>query len=74
MPQSDFTSHLVRKGALHNLQELDAAMAARRRDSLGDILTRQSPPPAGGHLHDYSQTLISDLAADRVSIVQYRDF
>jgi general secretion pathway protein E len=37
MPQSDFISHLVRKGALRNAQELDAAMASRRRDSLGDI-------------------------------------
>src|SRR3954471_897042 len=37
MPQSDFINHLVRKGALRNAQELDAAMAARRRDSLGDI-------------------------------------
>jgi general secretion pathway protein E len=37
MPQSDFISYLVRKGALRNTQELDAGMAARRRDSLGDI-------------------------------------
>ena len=37
MPNSDFISHLVRKGALCNAQELDASMAARRRDSLGDI-------------------------------------
>src|SRR6266850_2367221 len=37
MPQSDFISYLVRKGALRNAQELDAGMAARRRDSLGDI-------------------------------------
>jgi general secretion pathway protein E len=37
MQQSDFISHLVRKGALRNAQELDAAMAAQRRDSLGDI-------------------------------------
>jgi general secretion pathway protein E len=37
MPQSDFVSYLVRKGALRNAQELDAGMAARRRDSLGDI-------------------------------------
>ena len=37
MPQSDFISYLVRKGALRNAQELDAGMAARRRDSLNDI-------------------------------------
>jgi len=37
MPQSDFISYLVRKGALRNAQELDAGMASRRRDSLGDI-------------------------------------
>jgi general secretion pathway protein E len=37
MPQSDFISYLVRKGALRNAQELDAGMATRRRDSLGDI-------------------------------------
>jgi general secretion pathway protein E len=37
MQQSDFISHLVRKGALRNAQELDAAMAAQRPDSLGDI-------------------------------------
>jgi len=37
MPQSDFISYLVRKGALRNAQELDAGMSARRRDSLGDI-------------------------------------
>jgi len=37
MPQGDFISYLVRKGALRNTQELDAGMAARRRDSLGDI-------------------------------------
>src|SRR6266581_306654 len=37
MPQSDFISYLVRKGALRNAQELDAGMAARRRDSLADI-------------------------------------
>jgi len=37
MPQSDFISYLVRKGALRNAQELDAGMASRRRDSHGDI-------------------------------------
>jgi general secretion pathway protein E len=37
MPQSDFISHLVRKGALRNAQELDGATAARRRDTFGDI-------------------------------------
>jgi len=37
MPQSDFIGHLLRKGALRNAQELDAAMASRQRDSLGDI-------------------------------------
>jgi len=37
MPNSDFISHLVRKGTLRNAQELDAAMGARRRDSLSDI-------------------------------------
>jgi general secretion pathway protein E len=37
MPNSDFISHLVRKGALRNAQELDAGMAASRRDSLRDI-------------------------------------
>src|SRR5262245_38625969 len=36
MPQSDFIGHLLRKGALRNAQELDAAMASRQRDSLGD--------------------------------------
>ena len=37
MPDSDFISHLVRKGALRNAQELDAGMAARRCDSFRDI-------------------------------------
>jgi general secretion pathway protein E len=37
MPQSDFIGHLLRKGALRNAQELDAAMASRQRGSLGDI-------------------------------------
>jgi general secretion pathway protein E len=37
MPQSDFISHLARKGALRNAQELDGAAAARRRDTFGDI-------------------------------------
>jgi general secretion pathway protein E len=37
LPQSDFISYLVRKGALRNAQELDAGMAARRRDSLNDV-------------------------------------
>src|SRR5215475_6077958 len=37
MPQSDFISHLARKGALRNAQELDGATAARRRDTFGDI-------------------------------------
>jgi general secretion pathway protein E len=37
MPQSDFISHLARKGALRNAQELDGAAAARRRDTFGDV-------------------------------------
>ena len=37
MPQSDFISHLARKGALRDAQELDGTTAARRRDTFGDI-------------------------------------
>src|SRR5262250_1218973 len=37
LQQSDFISHLARKGALRNAQELDGASAARRRDTFGDI-------------------------------------
>jgi hypothetical protein len=37
MPQSDFISHLARKGALRNAQEPEGATAARRRDTFGDI-------------------------------------
>jgi general secretion pathway protein E len=37
MPQSDFISHLARKGALRNAQELDGVTAARRRDTFGDV-------------------------------------
>jgi len=36
MPQSEFISHLARKGALRNAQEFDGATAARRRDTFGD--------------------------------------
>src|SRR5215467_8378999 len=36
MPQSDFISHLARKGALRNAQEPEGAAAARRRDTFGD--------------------------------------
>jgi general secretion pathway protein E len=37
MPQSEFISHLARKGVLRNAQELDGGTAARRRDTFGDV-------------------------------------
>ena len=37
MLQSEFISHLARKGALRGPQELDGGAAARRRDGFGDV-------------------------------------
>jgi general secretion pathway protein E len=37
MLQSEFISHLARKGALRGPQEIDGGAAARRRDGFGDI-------------------------------------
>ena len=38
MPDSDFISHLVRKGALRNAQELDAGMSAHGGFTLVEVL------------------------------------